>query len=281
MGAGIVENGTTAAAGLSHVAENVGNVNANANANANGHVNGSGSGSGNGNGNGNGNAFRKIRLYVDHVSTPFAADLDSTKWTEDAVQELRTVVLTERSQLSDYLMAVIDLQLVEVSGGLLLGMQGQNTGYIESRLMTPQFIRGGAAPSYNMLALGDRLVRSVFREARPPLYLSHLNTSDTFSLRLYALSDVSRCLVQRGRKTMRVFLSNIYGNERRDVSLTRLRAALTSAETPSCLEQQRRPIPETSRGPMAPTSAFPTPSSSSSRISRTSAPTCPRAPPQR
>ncbi|RSH90505.1 hypothetical protein EHS25_001110 [Saitozyma podzolica] len=172
MGAGIVENGTTGAAGLSHTAEgNVGsaNANANVNVNANGHVNG--------NGNGNGNAFRKIRLYVDHVSTPFAADLDSTKWTEDAVQELRTVVLTERSQLSDYLMAVIDLQLVE-------------------------FIRGGAAPSYNMLALGDRLVRSVFREAQPPLYLSHLNTSDTFSLRLYALSDVSRCLVQRGRKTI-------------------------------------------------------------------------------
>jgi hypothetical protein len=88
MGAGIVENGTTAGAataGLSHAAD------ANANVNANGHANG----------NGNGNAFRKIRLYVDHVSTPFAADLDSTKWTEDAVQELRTVVLTERSQLSD------------------------------------------------------------------------------------------------------------------------------------------------------------------------------------
>lgn len=117
MGAGIVENGTTTTAGLSHTADgNVGTANANVNVNANGHVNGSGHG--NGNGNGNGNAFRKIRLYVDHVSTPFAADLDSTKWTEDAVQELRTVVLTERSQLSDYLMAVIDLQLVEVSGGV-------------------------------------------------------------------------------------------------------------------------------------------------------------------
>jgi hypothetical protein len=195
MGAGIVENGTTVAAGLSHTAEgNVGsaNANANVNVNANGHVNG--------NGNGNGNAFRKIRLYVDHVSTPFAADLDSTKWTEDAVQELRTVVLTERSQLSDYLMAVIDLQLVEVGEGLPFVEHRQEIH--ESRLTTSQFIRGGAAPSYNMLALGDRLVRSVFREAQPPLYLSHLNTSDTFSLRLYALSDVSRCLVQRGRKTM-------------------------------------------------------------------------------
>lgn len=199
MGAGIVENGTTTTAGLSHTADgNVGTANANVNVNANGHVNGSGHG--NGNGNGNGNAFRKIRLYVDHVSTPFAADLDSTKWTEDAVQELRTVVLTERSQLSDYLMAVIDLQLVEVGGGLLFVEQREEIH--ESRLTTSQFIRGGAAPSYNMLALGDRLVRSVFREARPPLYLSHLNTSETFSLRLYALSDVSRCLVQRGRKTM-------------------------------------------------------------------------------
>jgi hypothetical protein len=61
------------------------------------------------------NAFRKIRLYVDHVSTPFAADLESTMWTEDAVQELRTVCLTDKSQLSDMLWGVIDLQLVEVS----------------------------------------------------------------------------------------------------------------------------------------------------------------------
>lgn len=122
-------------------------------------------------------ASRKLRFYVDHVSTPFAADLESTKWTEDAVQELRSVVVTDRSQLSDLLWGVIDLQLVE-------------------------FIRGRAAPSYNMLALGDRLVRAALGSEHPKIALSDLRRPETFSLRLYALSDVSRCIVQRGRRTM-------------------------------------------------------------------------------
>jgi hypothetical protein len=122
-------------------------------------------------------ATKKLRFYVDHVSTPFAGDIESTKWTEDAVAELRQVVVTDRRQLSDLLWGVIDLQLVE-------------------------FIRGGAAPSYNMLALGDRLVRTVFGCDHPPITLSDLRTSETFSLRLYGLSDVSRCLVQRGRRTI-------------------------------------------------------------------------------
>ncbi|KAK8846865.1 hypothetical protein IAR55_005955 [Kwoniella newhampshirensis] len=138
-----------------------------------------------------GNASKKIRLYVDHVSTPFAADLESTKWTEDAIQELREVIVTEQAQLSDLLWGVIDLQLVE-------------------------FIRGGAAPSYNMLALGDRLVRSAMGKNRPPLTLSTLRTHDTFSLRLYALSDISRCIVQRGRKTIFNFG---FGDHAADVSL--------------------------------------------------------------
>lgn len=122
-------------------------------------------------------AVTKLRFYVDHVSTPFAGDIESTKWTEDAVHELRSVIVSDRRQLSDLLWGVIDLQLVE-------------------------FIRGGAAPSYNMLALGDRLVRSVFGCDHPPITLSDLRSSETFSLRLYGLSDVSRCIVQRGRRTM-------------------------------------------------------------------------------
>lgn len=122
-------------------------------------------------------AVKKLRFYVDHVSTPFAGDIESTKWTEDAVHELRQVIVTDRRQLSDLLWGVIDLQLVE-------------------------FIRGGAAPSYNMLALGDRLVRSVFGCDHPPITLSDLRTSESFSLRLYGLSDVSRCIVQRGRRTI-------------------------------------------------------------------------------
>jgi hypothetical protein len=47
------------------------------------------------------NMVRKLRMYVDHVSTPFAADLESSKWTEDAIKELRQVVVTDKKQLSD------------------------------------------------------------------------------------------------------------------------------------------------------------------------------------
>jgi hypothetical protein len=79
--------------------------------------------------------------------------------------------------LTSSLWGVIDLQLVE-------------------------FIRGGAAPSYNMLALGDRLVRQFLGGEHPPLTLSDLRKPETFSLRLYALSDISRCIVQRGRRTI-------------------------------------------------------------------------------
>jgi len=48
-----------------------------------------------------GGAIRKLSLYVDHVSAPFSADLESTKWTEDALQELRQTIVTSRQQLSD------------------------------------------------------------------------------------------------------------------------------------------------------------------------------------
>lgn len=77
---------------------------------------------------------------------------------------------------------------------------GRLWGVIDLQLV--EFIRGGAEPSYNMLALGDRLVRSVMADSQPNLTLSELRTSESFSLRLYAFSDVSRCIVQRGRKTM-------------------------------------------------------------------------------
>lgn len=42
---------------------------------------------------------------------------------------------------------------------------------------------------------------------QPNLTLSQLRTSESFSLRLYAFSDVSRCIVQRGRRTMCVLFS--------------------------------------------------------------------------
>lgn len=73
-------------------------------------------------------------------------------------------------------------------------------GVIDLQLV--EFIRGGAAPSYSMLALGDRLVRSAMGSDHPTIRLGDLRTPETFSLRLYALSDVSRCIVQRGRRTM-------------------------------------------------------------------------------
>ncbi|WWD00421.1 hypothetical protein V866_007334 [Kwoniella sp. B9012] len=133
-------------------------------------------------------ALKKIRVYVDHVSTPFAADMESLKWTEDAVRELKEIQVTDKAQLSDLLWGVIDLQLVE-------------------------FIRGGAAPSYNMLALGDRLVRQAMGSVRPQIVLSSLRASDSFSLRLYALSDISRCIVHRGKKTIFNFWSDINDNQ--------------------------------------------------------------------
>nr|XP_031858163.1 uncharacterized protein CI109_006405 [Kwoniella shandongensis]KAA5525235.1 hypothetical protein CI109_006405 [Kwoniella shandongensis] len=148
-------------------------------------------------------ASKKIRLYVDHVSTPFAADLESTKWTEDAIQELREVIVTDQAQLSDLLWGVIDLQLVE-------------------------FIRGGAAPSYNMLALGDRLVRSAMGSNHPPISLSALRTSDVFSLRLYALSDISRCIVERGRKT----IFNFWPDKSSDDNVRDLSFPLSGDEEP-------------------------------------------------
>ena len=69
-------------------------------------------------------------------------------------------------------------------------------------LQLVEFIRGGAEPSYNMLALGDRLVRCIMPAHQPSLTLSEIRSSESFSLRLYAFSDVSRCIVQRGRRTM-------------------------------------------------------------------------------
>lgn len=48
-----------------------------------------------------GDAVKKLRSYVDHVSTPFAADSESSKWTQDAIKEIREVVVTDQAQLSD------------------------------------------------------------------------------------------------------------------------------------------------------------------------------------
>lgn len=45
-------------------------------------------------------AVKKLRSYVDQVSTPFAADSESNKWTQDAIKEIREVVVTE-TNLSD------------------------------------------------------------------------------------------------------------------------------------------------------------------------------------
>ncbi|KAI5481172.1 hypothetical protein MNV49_005607 [Pseudohyphozyma bogoriensis] len=118
-----------------------------------------------------------LSAYQETVTNPFEGDQQSQKWMNDAMMELRTVLPEDMNHLSDLLWGVIDLQCVE-------------------------FIRGGAGPSYQMLALGDRLVRHVFGVQNPTLDLTTLCTSDKASLRLYAISDISRCIVNRGQRTI-------------------------------------------------------------------------------
>lgn len=65
-----------------------------------------------------------------------------------------------------------------------------------------EYIRSGASQSYNVLALGDRLVRSALGSNHPPITLSKLQTAETWSVRMFAAADIGRCIVERGRKTM-------------------------------------------------------------------------------
>ena len=44
---------------------------------------------------------KKLRLYVDAVSTPFSSDSESARWTDDAIRELAQVVVRDKTQLSD------------------------------------------------------------------------------------------------------------------------------------------------------------------------------------
>lgn len=53
-----------------------------------------------------GDAVKKLRSYVDQVSTPFAADSESSKWTQDAIKEIREVVVTDQNQLSDLYVSI-------------------------------------------------------------------------------------------------------------------------------------------------------------------------------
>jgi hypothetical protein len=50
---------------------------------------------------GDADTVSKLRLYSDHVTVPFKADAESSKWTDDAIRELRQVVVTSKQQLSD------------------------------------------------------------------------------------------------------------------------------------------------------------------------------------
>lgn len=121
-----------------------------------------------------------------------------------------------------------------------------------------EYIRSGASQSYNVLALGDRLVRSGMRSNHPPITLSQLRTAETWSVRMFAAADIGRCIVERGRKTMYVLFLMTWTSPREN-ALTSC-VDLTFGQTSLPIRIFLRP-PRKSHGPS--TSVFPTPSSSS------------------
>ncbi|KIR37767.1 transcription factor [Cryptococcus deuterogattii 99/473] len=127
---------------------------------------------------------RRMREYEQKVLTRLIADEESLKWIEDETRLLREVIVTSPSHLAELLWGVINLRHVE-------------------------YIRSGASQSYNVLALGDRLVRSALGSSHPPITLSKLQTAETWSVRMFAAADIGRCIVERGRKTIFNFWSDI------------------------------------------------------------------------
>ncbi|OXH11274.1 transcription factor [Cryptococcus neoformans] len=127
---------------------------------------------------------RRMRKYEQKVVTRLNADEECLKWTEDETRSLREVIVTSLSHLAELLWGVMNLRHAE-------------------------YIRSGASQSYNVLALGDRLVRSGTRSNHPPITLSQLRTAETWSVRMFAAADIGRCIVERGRKTIFNFWSDI------------------------------------------------------------------------
>lgn len=120
-----------------------------------------------------------------------------------------------------------------------------------------EYIRSGASQSYNVLALGDRLVRSGMRSNHPPITLSQLRTAETWSVRMFAAADIGRCIVEEA--------VNHVCPLPHDMDFTRENALtscvdLTFGQTSLPIRILLRP-PRKSHGPS--TSVFPTPSSSS------------------
>ncbi|ODO08975.1 hypothetical protein I350_02567 [Cryptococcus amylolentus CBS 6273] len=130
-----------------------------------------------------GQISQRMKDYAEGVTAVVDADVDTSKWVEDALRTLRDVVVVDEAHLSDLLWGVIDLQFME-------------------------FVRSGAKRSYAHLALGDRLVRSALGSHHPGITLKSLNTPEQLSLRLFAVADLGRCIVERGRRTIFNFWSD-------------------------------------------------------------------------
>lgn len=47
------------------------------------------------------NARYRLRLYADNVSRAFAADEESKRWTDEAIRDIRDVMVHDKGQLSD------------------------------------------------------------------------------------------------------------------------------------------------------------------------------------
>ncbi|WVQ74125.1 hypothetical protein IAR50_003716 [Cryptococcus sp. DSM 104548] len=130
-----------------------------------------------------GQISQRLKDYAEGVTAVLDADVDAGKWVEDALRTLRDVVVVDEAHLSDLLWGIIDLQFMEL-------------------------VRSGAKKSYSHLALGDRLVRSAFGTHHPGITLKSLNTPEQLSLRLFAVADLGRCIVERGRRTIFNFWSD-------------------------------------------------------------------------
>lgn len=81
-----------------------------------------------------GSASTRLKQYTNDVVTPYAADQDSRKWTQDAIKAILDVGIPDERELSDLLWGVIDLQLVEVSLMEYAGLTGSS---FEEELLHP------------------------------------------------------------------------------------------------------------------------------------------------
>nr|ODN78163.1 hypothetical protein L203_06243 [Cryptococcus depauperatus CBS 7841] len=114
----------------------------------------------------------RLRILRDILKT-VENDKETIKWIEDAIKELNGD--NGHKKLSDMLWAVINLHLLTL-------------------------LRTGA--SFSHLSLGDQLPKIALGSNHPVIELSSLRGVEQWSLRLFAIMDVGRCVVERGRRTI-------------------------------------------------------------------------------